>query len=64
MIAAVYHKDGIGRKDLNQIQRRFTLIHRERLRRIERELLPVQQDFINLLPLLFQRCLRRPRCRR
>jgi len=53
MVHAVYLKDGIGRKDLNQIHRRFTLIHRERLRRIEWELLPVQQEFINLLPLLF-----------
>ncbi|MCB1829272.1 MAG: class I adenylate cyclase [Gammaproteobacteria bacterium] len=53
MAEAVYHRDGIGRKDLNQIQRRFTLIHRERLQRIERELLPAQRELISLLPLLF-----------
>ena len=50
---AVYHKDGIGRKDLNQVHRRFMLLHRERLRRIGWELLPAQLEFINLLPLLF-----------
>ncbi|MCB1852543.1 MAG: class I adenylate cyclase [Gammaproteobacteria bacterium] len=46
-------QEGIGRKDLNQICRRFTLIQRERLQRIEHELLPSQQDIIRLLPLLF-----------
>ncbi|MCP4283618.1 MAG: class I adenylate cyclase [Gammaproteobacteria bacterium] len=53
MAEAVYNRDGIGRKDLTKIHRRFTLIHRERLRRIEHELLPAQQGIINLLPLLF-----------
>lgn len=46
-------RDGIGRKDLQQIRRRFTNLHRERLRRIEKELRPSQRDFIDLLPLLF-----------
>jgi len=53
MAQAVYLSDGIGRKDLKLIQRRFSLLHRGRLRRIVRELLPAQQEFINLLPLLF-----------
>ncbi|MCB1759447.1 MAG: class I adenylate cyclase, partial [Gammaproteobacteria bacterium] len=53
MAQSLYHRDGIGRKDLEQIRRRFTLIQRERLRRIEMELLPTQQSFIELLPLLF-----------
>jgi adenylate cyclase class 1 len=53
MAQSLYHRDGIGRKDLEQIRRRFALIQRERLRRIEKELLPAQQNFIDLLPLLF-----------
>ena len=53
MVREVYHSDGIGRKDLEQIRRRFTLIQRKRLHRIEQELPPHQQEFINLLPLLF-----------
>ena len=46
-------RDGIGRKDLQLIRRRFTNLHKERLRRIEKELRPSQRDFIELLPLLF-----------
>ncbi len=53
MVREVYHSDGIGRKDLEQIRRRFTLIQRKRLHRIEQELPPHQQEFLNLLPLLF-----------
>lgn len=53
MQQTISHKDGIGRKELDQICRRFTLLQRERLRRIGQELQPAQQDFINLLPLLF-----------
>ena len=53
MADAVGYKDGIGRKELLKIRRRFAAVHRERLRRIEGELLPFQRDLITLLPLLF-----------
>jgi len=53
MAEAVYYQDGIGRKDLQKIRRRFTGIHRERLNRIESELRPAQRVFLSLLPLLF-----------
>ncbi|MEJ2592876.1 MAG: class I adenylate cyclase, partial [Candidatus Thiodiazotropha sp.] len=45
--------DGISRKDLNTIRLRFLRLHRERLRRIREELRPSQQEFLDLLPLLF-----------
>ena len=45
--------EGISRKDLNTIRQRFQRLHRERLRRIREELRPSQQEFIDLLPLLF-----------
>ncbi len=53
MADAVDYRDGIGRKDLQKIRRRFLGLHRERLRRIEAELRPGQRQFITLLPLLF-----------
>lgn len=45
--------EGISRKDLNTIRQRFQRLHRERLRRIRNELRPSQQEFLDLLPLLF-----------
>ncbi|MEJ2395173.1 MAG: class I adenylate cyclase [Candidatus Thiodiazotropha sp.] len=45
--------EGISRKDLNTIRQRFQRLHRERLRRIRDELRPSQQEFLDLLPLLF-----------
>ena len=53
MAEAVHYRDGIGRKDLQKIRRRFAGIHRERLHRIESELRPPQRVFLGLLPLLF-----------
>ena len=53
MAEAVHYRDGIGRKELDKIRRRFIGVHRERLRRIEGELRPSQRPFIHLLPLLF-----------
>ncbi|PLY12434.1 MAG: hypothetical protein C0631_16965 [Sedimenticola sp.] len=53
MAEAIHFRDGIGRKELQTIRRRFQNIHRERLRRIEEELRPSQRIFIDLLPLLF-----------
>ncbi len=53
MATPLAFRDGIGRKDLQNIRRRFTGIHRERLKRIEGELLPAQQVLLRLLPLLF-----------
>ncbi|MET0056586.1 MAG: hypothetical protein ABW108_17390, partial [Candidatus Thiodiazotropha sp. 6PLUC10] len=45
--------DGISRKELNAVQQRFLRLHKQRLRRIYQELRPSQQEFLNLLPLLF-----------
>ncbi len=45
--------EGISRKDLNTIRQRFQRLHRERLWRIREELRPSQQEFLDLLPLLF-----------
>ncbi len=45
--------EGISRKDLKTIRQRFQRLHRERLRRIREELRPSQQEFLDLLPLLF-----------
>ena len=53
MARAVNFSDGIGRKELQLVRRRFRGLQRERLRRIEQELTPGQRDFVNLLPLLF-----------
>lgn len=53
MTKAVSYKDGIGRKELQTVRRRFLGIHRERLHRITEELRPSQRVFIELLPLLF-----------
>ncbi len=53
MAKAVNFSDGIGRKELQLVRRRFRGIQRERLRRIEADLSIPQQDFLNLLPLLF-----------
>lgn len=53
MADAVTYQDGIGRRELRTIRRRFTALHRERLRNIGRELTPNQRVFLDLLPLLF-----------
>ncbi|MCU7878091.1 MAG: hypothetical protein KZQ84_15065, partial [Candidatus Thiodiazotropha sp. (ex Lucinoma borealis)] len=45
--------EGISRKELNAVRQRFMGLHRERLRRIQAELRPSQQEFLALLPLLF-----------
>ena len=53
MAVAAHFKEGIDRKALQRIRRRFHLLQQERLRRIENSLLPNQRDCIKLLPLLF-----------
>lgn len=53
MADAVSYKDGIGRRELLTVRRRFLGLHRERLRVIARELTPNQRVFVDLLPLLF-----------
>ncbi|AKH21066.1 class I adenylate cyclase [Sedimenticola thiotaurini] len=53
MADAVSYKDGIGRRELLTVRRRFMGLHRERLRVIARELTPSQRVFVDLLPLLF-----------
>lgn len=53
MAVAAHFKDGIDRKKLQKIRRRFHNLQRERLRRIENELRPNQQNALKLLPLLF-----------
>ncbi len=53
MAKAVDFRDGIGRKEISLVRRRFLGLQRERLRRIEAELSPAQRDYLNLLPLLF-----------
>lgn len=53
MPEAVNLKEGIGRKELQTICRRFFGLHRERLRLIEEELYGNQMEFLELLPLLF-----------
>ncbi len=52
MARAVNFSDGIGRKELQLVRRRFRGLQRERLRRIEEELSTNQRDFVSLLPLL------------
>ncbi len=52
MPKALSYKEGIGRKDLLAVRRRFVGIHRERLKRIAAELTLHQRPFIELLPLL------------
>ena len=53
MAKAVDFSEGIGRKELQLVRRRFLGLQRERLRRIEGELTGAQRDFLELLPLLF-----------
>ena len=45
--------EGISRKELKAIQQRFLQLNQKRQLRILGELRPLQQDFIQLLPLLF-----------
>lgn len=45
-------EQGFGRKELKKIVRRFTALHKQRLNRLESELIQVQKDFLSLLPLL------------
>ncbi len=45
--------EGIGRRDLTQVRRRFMELNRARLDRLVGELRPRQQDYLRLLPLLF-----------
>ncbi|MCP4993545.1 MAG: class I adenylate cyclase, partial [Gammaproteobacteria bacterium] len=52
MAKALSYKEGIGRKDLLAVRRRFIGIHRERLKRIAAELTIHQRPFVELLPLL------------
>ncbi len=53
MTGAVSYKDGIGRKELQTIRRRFAGVQKERLHRINAEFRPSQRIFLELLPLLF-----------
>ncbi|HHH38753.1 MAG TPA: adenylate cyclase, partial [Sedimenticola sp.] len=53
MADPVEYRNGIGRRDLQRVRRRFLGVHRERLQRIEAELRPGQRRFLTLLPLLF-----------
>ena len=53
MANAVNLKEGIGRKELQTICRRYIGLHRQRLRLIEEELHSNQMEFLELLPLLF-----------
>ncbi|MEW8324340.1 MAG: class I adenylate cyclase [Candidatus Thiodiazotropha taylori] len=50
---AISFDNGISRKELNEVRQRFMRLHRARLRRIHLELRPSQQEFLDLLPLLF-----------
>jgi adenylate cyclase class 1 len=50
---AISFDNGISRKELNEVRQRFMRLHRARLRRIHHELRPSQQEFLDLLPLLF-----------
>ncbi|MCP4992703.1 MAG: class I adenylate cyclase [Gammaproteobacteria bacterium] len=52
MAEPVDYSEGIGRKELLRVRRRFLNIHKQRLQRIEQELTPGQSQFIQLLPLL------------
>ncbi|MCP3866706.1 MAG: class I adenylate cyclase [Gammaproteobacteria bacterium] len=53
MTTAKDNGEQVNRKGLLEARRRFSAVHKERLRRIEWELQPPQRDFITLLPLLF-----------
>jgi len=50
---AVHCKEDIDRKALQKIRCQFQSLHQERLERIQKELPPHQQNFIQLLSLLF-----------
>ncbi len=45
--------DGIGRRELDKVRRRFMALNEARLDRLRGELRPRQRDFLQLLPLLF-----------
>lgn len=50
---AVDLDEGIGRRELHRIRDRFLRLANTRLRRMKTSMLPVQKDFVDLLPLLF-----------
>jgi len=50
---AVDLDEGIGRRELSRIRDRFLRLAQTRLRRMKTSMLPVQKDFVDLLPLLF-----------
>ena len=45
-------QQGFGRKELKKIIRRFNALHKQRLKRLETDLIQIQKDFLTLLPLL------------
>ncbi len=53
MARAVDFSQGIGRKELDAVRRRFMALNQIRLERILAELRPAQQDLLRILPLLF-----------
>jgi len=52
MSTPIDFSNGIGRRELDQVLRRFMRLNRARLDRLAGELRPRQQDFLQLLPLL------------
>ncbi len=52
MSTPIDFSDGIGRRELEQVRRRFMTLNQARLDRLAGELRPRQQDFLRLLPLL------------
>lgn len=52
MAETISFSQGIGRRELELVRRRFLALHRDRLERILADLRPAQQDFLRLLPLL------------
>jgi len=52
MTDSINLNQGIGRKELNKIRRRFNALQQQRLQRLNDELINAHKDFLSLLPLL------------
>ncbi len=53
MVEKINLDQGLGRKEIKQILRRYNALNAHRIKRLEADMSGVQKDFLNILPLLF-----------
>ncbi|MEJ2213454.1 MAG: class I adenylate cyclase, partial [Gammaproteobacteria bacterium] len=53
MVDKINLDQGLGRKEIKQILRRFNALNAHRIKRLEADMSSIQKDFLTILPLLF-----------